>query len=93
MDSLGHSSLSPTDLGRHDEEGTSGTELGFITKDRTLPVRSHSSLSEVGKNPIDNVYDGVNGRCLNGRRLLIPASDSRIRMVSFVTTGCLEGRK
>ncbi|GFW72396.1 hypothetical protein TNCV_704331 [Trichonephila clavipes] len=55
--------------------------------------RSHSSLPEFSKNPIDTAYDKVSDRSLNDRWLLIPALASRLRIVSLYTTGCLEGGK
>ncbi|GFW64247.1 hypothetical protein TNCV_2414981 [Trichonephila clavipes] len=67
------------------------TALVTLAKGGFIAEESHSSLSKVGKNPIDTAYDGVSGRGLNGRRLLLPALASHLRKLSLDITGCLEG--
>ncbi|GFX06246.1 hypothetical protein TNCV_642901 [Trichonephila clavipes] len=67
------------------------TESGFITEDDT----SQSVTLQVAgrKNPVDTAYDVGSVVTSWGRRLLKPASVSRLLMVSLDGTGCLEGGK
>ncbi|GFV69000.1 transposase [Trichonephila clavipes] len=81
-------------VGRHILEDIVGrvahTETeSFITEDDTSQSVT-LKLPEVGKNPVDTAYD-VGSKRLSGRRLLKPASVSRLLMVSLDGTGCLEG--